>query len=73
MQWRGGNKNILSGQDKLGGGTWFGVTKKGKFAAITNFREKKEKEFTTSRGKLVLNYLKEYIYLQHLTNHHPKL
>ena len=30
MQWWGGKRNILSGQDKLGGGTWFGVTKKGR-------------------------------------------
>ena len=59
MQWWGEKRNILSGQDKLGGGTWFGVTKKGKFAAITNFREKKEKKLINSRGELVLNYLKD--------------
>ncbi len=59
MRWWGTNNNILSGLDQLGGGTWFGVTKNGKFAAITNFRERKEEKFTTSRGELVSNYLTE--------------
>ncbi|KXH87065.1 NRDE family protein [Sporosarcina sp. HYO08] len=53
---------ILAGRDLLKGGTWLGVTKTGKFAALTNFRAPSEmmpKE--KSRGEIVSNYLKNQI------------
>ena len=31
--------DLLAGKDLLGGGTWLGVTKKGRVAWLTNFRE----------------------------------
>jgi len=51
--------DILAGKDIKAGGTWFGVTRGGSFAALTNFRDPTiQKENPPSRGHLVLNYLK---------------
>ncbi len=50
---------LLAGRDLKAGGTWLGITKKGRFAAITNYRDlKKMKENVPSRGELVSNFLK---------------
>src|SRR3970040_961835 len=49
---------LLAGKDLQAGGTWMGITKKGKFAAITNFRDlKNHKPEAPSRGKITLNFL----------------
>lgn len=55
-RWRG---NIFCGIDKEAGGTWFGVTKEGRFAAVTNFRESlsAQPKHLKSRGQLPFNYL----------------
>jgi len=48
------NPDILAGRDLLGGGTWLGISKKGKIAALTNFRELIDKPVEKpSRGKIV--------------------
>ncbi|MCP5049380.1 MAG: NRDE family protein, partial [bacterium] len=51
---------LLAGKDLKAGGTWLGVTKDGKMAALTNYRGKKygpEKEKAPSRGQLISAYL----------------
>lgn len=49
---------VLAGRDLKEGGTWLGITREGKFAAITNYRD--PATFRTgapSRGRLIKNYL----------------
>ncbi len=46
--------HILAGRDLRAGGTWLGVTREGRFAAITNFRDLRRKSVRgPSRGQLV--------------------
>lgn len=50
--------NLLAGRDLEAMGTWFGVTKEGRFAAITNYRAPSlVVDNARSRGELVTNYL----------------
>jgi len=50
--------NILAGRDLEKMGTWMGVTKNGRFAALTNYREPaKENKQLRSRGELVSKFL----------------
>ena len=52
--------HILGGRDLRGGGTWLGISKSGKFAAITNYRDPRlYKDDAPSRGSLVKNFLTE--------------
>jgi uncharacterized protein with NRDE domain len=50
--------HILAGRDLVGGGTWLGITRRGRLAAVTNYRNPaiflKE---APSRGKLVSDFL----------------
>ncbi len=49
---------ILAGKDLKEGGTWLGITREGKFAAITNYRDPAAFKINAqSRGKLVRNFL----------------
>ena len=49
---------LLAGKDLQAGGTWLGITKEGRFAAITNFRDLKNQiDEAPSRGKLTLDFL----------------
>jgi uncharacterized protein with NRDE domain len=49
---------ILAGRDLQGKGTWLGVTKKGRIAAVTNYRDpEKINPNAPSRGLLVSNFL----------------
>ncbi|KIE16848.1 hypothetical protein DS62_08500, partial [Smithella sp. SC_K08D17] len=51
-------QNMLAGRDLKEGGTWLGVTKEGKLAAVTNYRDPSAfKSNAPSRGKLVSRYL----------------
>lgn len=60
MHWWSGD-NILAGRDQQAGGTWLGLTRTGRFAAVTNFRDlhKSTKSQTNllSRGGLVTEFL----------------
>ena len=50
---------LLAGRDLVGGGTWLGITKKGRIAAVTNYRDPANvKADAPSRGKLVTNFLR---------------
>lgn len=51
--------NIFAGRDLEKGGTWLGVTRDGRFAAVTNFRQGyKLKDRARSRGLLVSDFLR---------------
>jgi len=50
--------DILAGKDLMNGGTWMGITRTGRFAALTNFRSLPMiKQDSPSRGNLVKNFL----------------
>lgn len=50
--------DLLAGRDELAGGTWLGVTRGGRFATVTNYREPNERRLDArSRGELVTEYL----------------
>jgi uncharacterized protein with NRDE domain len=57
-QWWPGAPNLLAGRDLQEGGTWLGVTRTGRFAAVTNVREpERYMAGAPSRGHLVGNFL----------------
>ena len=50
--------SLLAGKDLKEGGTWCGITKTGRLAAITNYRDMKSiKKNAVSRGKIVIDFL----------------
>jgi len=51
---------VFAGRDLQGGGTWLGVTKAGRFAALTNVREPHVQvpPHAPSRGQLVADFLR---------------
>lgn len=63
--------NILAGRDLLQKGTWLGISREGKFAAITNYRDPSLPETGRySRGEIIRNYLTRdidsEIFIKHL-------
>ncbi|MCP4297629.1 MAG: NRDE family protein [Proteobacteria bacterium] len=55
--WRD-HPELLAGKDLQAGGTWLGVTKNGRYSAITNIRDPKNNDANApSRGNLVKEYL----------------
>lgn len=53
--WWGQAVSVLAGRDEEAGGTWMGVTREGRFAALTNVRAPGEKRAgAASRGELVV-------------------
>lgn len=51
---------VLAGRDLVGGGTWLGVTREGRWAAVTNYRDPSDPaRGGPSRGALVRDYLTE--------------
>jgi len=54
--WAG--SNILAGKDLEAGGTWLGINRQGRFAAVTNFRETPPEPLPPrSRGDLPTHFL----------------
>ncbi|MFP6808346.1 MAG: NRDE family protein [Pseudomonadales bacterium] len=51
--------DILAGRDLQAGGTWLGISKSGRFAAVTNFREDPPEPIPPrSRGELTRDFLR---------------
>lgn len=49
---------ILAGKDLEQGGTWFGINKTGRFAALTNYRDPSSvKQTAPSRGEIIIDFL----------------
>jgi len=56
--WWPDRPQILAGRDLTAGGTWLGITRTGRFAALTNFRDPEQRRATApSRGMLVTSLL----------------
>lgn len=55
-RWPGGE--IVAGRDLAAGGTWLGLTRSGRFAAVTNVRDPlARRSGARSRGELVVSWL----------------
>ena len=52
-----GLPDLLAGKDLEAGGTWLGITRRGRFAALTNIRAPGARKGAQSRGALALDYL----------------
>lgn len=68
------NPNILAGRDLKHFGTWLGITRDGRFSAVTNYRDPNSvKEGRPSRGLLVKGYLEADVkpddYLNEIKKH----
>ena len=59
-QWWPGECGVLAGRDLQAGGTWLGVTRAGRFAALTNYRDPgAQVPIAPSRGALVTGFLEQ--------------
>jgi uncharacterized protein with NRDE domain len=58
--WWADAPDVLAGRDLEAGGTWMGVTRAGRFAALTNFRDASapKRDGAPSRGTLVADFLR---------------
>lgn len=58
-RWDGAESHILAGRDLLSGGTWLGVSERGRLAVVTNIRTGALPDpDKRSRGDLVIDYLR---------------
>jgi uncharacterized protein with NRDE domain len=58
LAWWTDAPDVLAGRDLTGGGTWLGLTRDGRFAALTNYRAPAEvKPDAPTRGTLVSDFL----------------
>lgn len=53
MQWWD-DRDLLAGRDELSGGTWMGITRDGRVAAVTNYRSGRPEKASRTRGELPL-------------------
>jgi uncharacterized protein with NRDE domain len=57
-RWWDDHPQLLAGRDLQAGGTWMGITRGRRFAAVTNFRDPSDRRSTAlSRGTLVAEFL----------------
>jgi uncharacterized protein with NRDE domain len=59
LAWWGDAAPMLAGRDLTAGGTWMGITRAGRFGAVTNFRDPSQvaSPDAPSRGRLVPEFL----------------
>ena len=58
MDWWADAPDVLAGRDLVGSGTWLGVSRDGRFAALTNYRDPSAfRADAPTRGTLVSGYL----------------
>jgi uncharacterized protein with NRDE domain len=57
--------DLCAGRDLSQGGTWLGVSRRGRFAALTNFRRGAAHAGARSRGQVVLDYLRSSLSPEH--------
>ena len=74
LHWWPDSPDILAGRDLKGKGTWLGINRGGRLAAITNYRDPAHQVHNApSRGRLVENFLKTHqspgTYLKNLSSH----
>lgn len=55
----GGQAQLLAGRDLEAMGTWLGVTRGGRFAAVTNYRGGRDPQALESRGLLTTRFLED--------------
>ena len=58
LDWWPDHPDVLAGRDLRAGGTWLGITRNGRFATVTNYRERQGKQAgRVSRGGLVTDFV----------------
>ncbi|HLU05232.1 MAG TPA: NRDE family protein [Woeseiaceae bacterium] len=58
LHWWPDRPDVLAGRDLKAGGTWLGVSRTGRFATVTNYREDLQREHRgRSRGEVVTGFL----------------
>src|SRR3954468_7078420 len=58
LGWWPEQPDVLAGRDLSAGGTWFGLTRAGRLALLTNVREPaRQRTDAPTRGTLVLDWL----------------
>ncbi len=60
---------LLAGRDLSAGGTWLGISRDGRFAAVTNFAEEGPSEAPLSRGRLPEAFLSSRAGSHHFAHH----
>lgn len=59
LAWWNDATDVLAGRDLQNGGTWLGITRTGRFAALTNYRDPaRMRADAPSRGHLVADFLR---------------
>ena len=71
--WWQDEPHILAGRDLSAGGTWLGVTREGRFAALTNYRGAPRREDAPSRGALLAGILRSRDPVSHTLDHLRKV
>jgi uncharacterized protein with NRDE domain len=66
-RWWPDHPPIFGGRDLLAGGSWLAVDRRGRLAAVTNFRDPAAPPATRSRGALVADYLADTAALDDFT------